>query len=118
DRRRGPAGGGHHRCAAAGLPRGRLMERYGDRVALVTGAGHGIGAAVVHRLHAEGATVVLADRDRGAAEAVARELDPGRVLVVSCDITDPGSVDAAVTATDERFGRLDVLVSVAGGSLA
>lgn len=94
------------------------MERYGDRVALVTGAGHGIGAAVVHRLHAEGASVVLADRDRGAAEAVARDLDPGRVLVVSCDITDPGSVDAAVIATDERFGRLDVLVSVAGGSLA
>lgn len=94
------------------------MDRYGDRVALVTGAGHGIGAAVARRLHDEGAAVVLGELDTGAAEAVAAELDPARALVVACDVTDPDQVDAAVAATEERFGRLDLLVSVAGGSFA
>lgn len=93
-----------------------MTARYGDRVALVTGAGHGIGAAVVRRLYAEGASVVLGEVDMDAAAAVAAELDSDRRLVVTCDVTSTDQVDAAVAATRERFGRLDLLVSVAGGS--
>lgn len=92
------------------------MERFRGRVALVTGAGHGIGAATVRRLAAEGASVVLAELDTAAAETVAAELAPDRCRVVACDVTDRAQVDAAVAAAEDRFGRLDLLVSVAGGS--
>jgi meso-butanediol dehydrogenase/(S,S)-butanediol dehydrogenase/diacetyl reductase len=93
------------------------MQRFAGRVALVTGAAHGIGAAVVRRLADEGASVVLADVDTAAAERTAEPLVDGRALVVPCDLTDTASVEAAVDAAVGRFGRLDVLVNVAGGAL-
>ncbi|OFI38812.1 oxidoreductase [Arthrobacter sp. SW1] len=95
------------------------MKRFEGKVCLVTGAGHGIGAAAVRRLYAEGAAVALAELDVDAAARLAAELDPdgGRSLVLSCELTGRGSVDAAVAAVVARFGRLDVLVNVAGGAL-
>lgn len=94
------------------------MKRYAGRVVFLTGAAQGIGAATARRLFAEGATVVLADRNTDGAAHVADELgDPDRTLVVSCDLTDRASVDGAVAAAVERFGRLDALVNVAGGAL-
>lgn len=94
------------------------MKRYAGRVVFLTGAAQGIGAATARRLFGEGATVVLADRNTDGAAHVADELgDPDRTLVVTCDLTDRASVDGAVAAAVERFGRLDALVNVAGGAL-
>ncbi|MGC4937773.1 SDR family NAD(P)-dependent oxidoreductase [Kribbella sp. DT2] len=93
------------------------MDRFEGKVAIVTGAAHGIGRATAVRLAAEGASVAVADVDLAAAEQVVGELGtPG--IAVECDITSRASVDAAVAATVERFGRLDVLAQVAGHNLA
>lgn len=93
------------------------MNRFEGKVCLVTGAGHGIGAAVARRLHEEGAAVVLAELDLQAAHAIAEEFDGGRSLVLECDLTDRESVDGAIAKAVNHFGRLDVLVNVAGGAV-
>jgi len=90
------------------------MRRFEGRVAFVTGAGNGIGRATALRLAAEGASVAVADVDTDAAQQVAAEAGG---VALTCDVTDSGSVDATVAATVERFGRLDVLVNVAGHNL-
>jgi meso-butanediol dehydrogenase / (S,S)-butanediol dehydrogenase / diacetyl reductase len=89
--------------------------RYQQQVALITGAAHGIGAETARRLHAEGGSVVIADRDLQAARALQDDLGE-RSLAVSCDVGDQTSVDAAMATAADRFGRLDQLVAVAGGS--
>lgn len=91
------------------------MRGLQGRVALVTGAGHGIGAACAQRLAAEGMRVALTDIDAEAAKSVASELPDSAAY--DCDVTDRGSVDAAVDATVSRFGRLDVVVNAAGHNL-
>ncbi|TDC85455.1 bifunctional aldolase/short-chain dehydrogenase [Micromonospora sp. KC606] len=89
------------------------------RIALVTGAGSGIGRAIAHRLAAEGACVVVADRDAAAAETVAGELGGGDVAVaVPVDVTDAEAVAAAVRATVLAYGGLDLVVNNAGLSLS
>lgn len=85
-------------------------------VALVTGAAHGIGAATARRLHRDGAAVVIADHDADAARALAHDLG-AHALAAACDIHDRDSVDAAADAARSAFGRLDQLVTVAGGSV-
>jgi NAD(P)-dependent dehydrogenase (short-subunit alcohol dehydrogenase family) len=96
------------------------MHRFEGRVGLVTGGGHGIGRASSRRLGAEGAALIIADIDLEAAQAVAAELDDAGVsaVAVSCDVTVRDSVDQAVAAGVEHFGRLDVLVNTAGGDAA
>jgi NAD(P)-dependent dehydrogenase (short-subunit alcohol dehydrogenase family) len=83
-----------------------------ERVALVTGGGNGIGAAVVRRLAASGATVVIADRDRDGAERVAAEVDRAEAQMV--DVSDFEAVDALVAGIVERHGRLDNACNCAG----
>lgn len=94
--------------------------RFTGRRALVTGGGHGMGRACAHRLAAEGARVVVADLDLGAAEQVAAELT-GRgadAWAVAFDVTATESVPTGVAEAVAHLGGLDVLISTAGGGLA
>jgi NAD(P)-dependent dehydrogenase (short-subunit alcohol dehydrogenase family) len=87
-----------------------------QKVALITGAGSGIGRAVAVKLQGAGYDVVLAGRRVVELEKTAAEAAPtgGKVLVVPTDVTDQNSVKAAFAKTHEIFGRLDVLFNNAG----
>jgi NAD(P)-dependent dehydrogenase (short-subunit alcohol dehydrogenase family) len=87
-----------------------------DRVALVTGAGSGIGRAVALALNAAGYSVVLAGRRAAELEKTASMAGSsrGRMLAVPTDVADPAAVRALFTKTQEAFGRLDLLFNNAG----
>ncbi|MEU3509177.1 bifunctional aldolase/short-chain dehydrogenase [Streptomyces longwoodensis] len=89
------------------------------RVALVTGAGSGIGKAIAHRLVAEGACVAVADVDAGNAEAVAKDLGgPDRAVAVTVDVTSEEQIKAAFDEALLAFGGVDLVVNNAGVSLS
>lgn len=89
------------------------------RVAIVTGAGRGIGRAVAVALAAEGAAVALAARSRADLAAVAAEIKGagGRALAVPTDVTQDAAVEALVEQTVAELGRVDVLVTSAGAAV-
>lgn len=89
-----------------------------NQVALITGGGGGIGGAVGRRMAAAGMTVVAADYDLSAAEKVAGEIAAagGKAEAISVDVTQARAVNALVTDVAQRFGRIDVLANIAGGS--
>jgi len=86
------------------------------QLAVVTGAGSGIGAAIASRLSSLGAAVGLCGRTRRALESTATAISKagGRAQVVPCDVTDLQSVEAAGASVDNVFGRVDILVNNAG----
>lgn len=89
-----------------------MAGRLDGKVAIVTGAGSGIGAATARRFHQEGAKVVVADIS-GAQKAVADELGDG-ALAVETDVASGQSIQAMIGAAVDTFGRLDVLYNNAG----
>jgi 3-oxoacyl-[acyl-carrier protein] reductase len=92
------------------------MGRLEGRVAFITGAGRGIGAATALRMAEEGARVALADVDTEGCQQVAAELDRlgSEGLVVPCNVADSAMVKDTVDKTASHFGRLDILVNNAG----
>lgn len=89
-----------------------------DKVALITGPAKGMGRAVTLAFAREGAKLVLAGRDTAAIEPVAAEARALGVaaIVVPCDLTQSAQTEALAAHALEAFGRIDVLVNVAGGS--
>jgi len=90
--------------------------RHRGKVAIITGAGSGIGAATAVRMAAEGATVVGVDVNAEGLEKVRAQIEEagGEVTIVTADITDQEAVDRVVQTTLERYGRIDVLANIAG----
>ena len=92
------------------------MNRLAGKVAVITGAGSGIGRAAARMFVAEGAKVVVAEIDATLGEASAREAGGG-ARFVKTDVTDEDSVRQMVQQARDAFGRIDVLLNCAGGSL-
>lgn len=89
------------------------MGRLDTKIAIVTGAGQGIGQAIARKLAVEGATVVATDVNEATAKETAAAIG-GRALGLRADVTDRDSVNAMVDQVMARFGRVDVLVNNAG----
>jgi 3-oxoacyl-[acyl-carrier protein] reductase len=85
------------------------------KVAIITGAAKGLGAAISRSLASQGATMTMCGREEAALKELADELDGAETLPMRCDVLDEAAVAELVQATVERFGGVDILVNTAGG---
>lgn len=94
----------------------RAVGRFAGKIALVTGAGGGIGSAIVSRLTSEGATVCAVDRDTSALDAlvVASQADGAAVIGLTCDQADEAEVSQLFNEVGQRYRRLDLCFANAG----
>lgn len=91
------------------------MQRYTNKIALITGAGSGIGRATAKRLAAEGAKLMLVDRNADGLEQTRSELPAGtEVLLKAMDVAQEAEVESCVAETLAHFGRIDLLCNNAG----
>ncbi|WP_086096982.1 SDR family oxidoreductase [Staphylococcus aureus] len=89
-----------------------------DKIAVVTGAGSGIGEAIATLLHEEGAKVVLAGRNKDKLQNVANQLAQDSVKVVPTDVTKKEEVDELIKMAQQTFGGLDIVINSAGQMLS
>ncbi|EHJ08185.1 SDR family oxidoreductase [Staphylococcus simiae] len=94
------------------------MAMLTDKVAVITGAGSGIGEAIATMLHEEGVKVVIAGRNEYKLQSVANQLSQDKVKVVPTDVTNKDSVDELIQIAKETFGGLDIVVNSAGQMLS
>jgi 3-oxoacyl-[acyl-carrier protein] reductase len=92
------------------------MGRMKDKVVVVTGAAHGIGAAIARRFAEEGAALALLDIDANPLAQTANQLPSMLPLTIVADVTDEAAVDAAFARIAAAHERIDVLVNNVGGS--
>lgn len=93
-----------------------MHSRFAGKIAIVTGSGTGIGAAIARRIAAEGAAVILADKDLASAESVCQGIVTagGRASACAVDIREPAQVDAMMAHTRKTYGRAHILINNAG----
>lgn len=92
-----------------------MVNELSGKVAVITGGASGIGRGIVEKFLAEGATVVIAERDRDRGQALADE-SGARAWFHHTDVAEPGQVDDLVSVTVQRFGGVDIMVNNAGVS--
>src|SRR5690625_836909 len=90
------------------------MQRFNDRVAIVSGAARGIGAATASRLASEGASVAVIDLDESAAAAAAESLGAPKAVGIGADVSDEQSVESAIERVVAELGGAHILVNNAG----